>query len=67
LENIPSLVLNPFLDADSTAATTINSNPFWNILFSPQPIDFNKSYVWMADAPSGNSIKVSLGISYYYP
>jgi hypothetical protein len=67
LENVPALVLNPFNDNDGAAATTVNNNPFWDVLFSPQEIDFQKSYVWMATAPSTAGIKVSIGVSYYYP
>ena len=67
LENIPALTLNPYMDNDGSTATTITSNNYWEMLFSPQPIDFNKSYVWMANAPSTANIVVSLGISYFYP
>ncbi len=67
LQNVPALVLNPFFDNDGTTATTVNSNPFWDILFTPQPIDFNKSYTWMAATPSNAALRVSLGVTYYYP
>jgi hypothetical protein len=66
LENIPALMLNPFNDNDSTAATTIPNNNFWKDSFSPQIIDFNKSYIWMANTPSAAGLKVSLLVSYYY-
>ncbi len=66
LENVAALILNPFIDGDSTAATTANSNPFWDKLFTPQKIDFNKSYVWMASAPSSANLVVTLGVSYFY-
>ena len=66
LENIPALDLNPYSDNDSTAATTVpNNNSFAN-LFTPQIIDFNKSYVWMAAAPSAAGLKVSLLVCYFY-
>ena len=66
LENVPALDLNPYNDNDSTTATTISNNPFWDMNFSPQVIDFNKSYIWMAAAPSAAGIKVSLLVTYYY-
>ena len=66
LENVAALVLNPFLDSDGAAATTANSNPFWDKLFTPQIIDFNKSYVWMAANPSAANLVVSIGVSYFY-
>lgn len=67
IQDMAALELNPFQDSDSTAATTANNNVFWDKLFSPTPIDFDQSYVWMASAPSSYEIVLTLGVSYYYP
>lgn len=66
IENLPALALNPFSDSDTNVATSFDSNLFWESLYSPQEIDFNKSYVWMAAAPSTPGLRVSLGVSYFY-
>ncbi len=63
IENIPVLALNPF----STSTANDNTSVFLKQLFKNIKIDWNKCYIEMRGAPSGNPIYMNFGIWYYYP